>query len=260
MELDTIISIKEVGTVDTYDIHHEEKQDFFINEPNYICEGVIVHNSGIIISDTDLDEKIPIVRGKDQEYISGFQESGSCTDLLAAGFIKFDILGVNNLDIVRDVINEIKKQENRDFDIHNVPENEEKVFDILKRDTEGLFQISSPLMKNLIETTKPQNMNELCDLIALGRPGPLGVGSDKEYIHNKENPPTNIPKFISDALESTHFVLLYQEQVMKIFMNLGFSEQEADEIRGLLKKIQKLKIGKISSEEKKRLKELDLLK
>jgi DNA polymerase-3 subunit alpha len=255
--LDEIISIEPFGTKDTCDIHHKEDHGFFINEPNYICNEFLVHNSGVIISDVDLDDKIPIVKTKDGEFISGFQESGSCTDLLEAGFIKFDILGINNLDIVKEVIENLP--EGKAFDIEKMNQDDKNVYKVLNKDTEGLFQISSKLMQKLIVMTKPENQDELSDLLALGRPGPLSVGSDEEYVNYKQKPPTDIPEFIKSALGDSHYVLLYQEQVMKIFMNLDFSEKEADDIRGLLKKIQKLKLGKVSPEEKVKLKELGLL-
>lgn len=257
MHLEEIVSIEPAGIDNTYDIHHKENKHFFIDEPNYICEDILVHNSGVIISDVDLDEKIPIVRTSDNEYIAGFQESGSCTDLLAAGFIKFDILGVNNLDIVKEVIANIPEEERLEID--KIHEDDKNAFEVLKKDTEGLFQISSKLMQKLINMTDPETQRELSDLIALGRPGPLKVGSDDEYVANKKSPPESIPSFIKSALKDSHYVLLYQEQVMKIFMNLGFSESEADEIRSLLKKIQKLKLGKVSKEEKAKLKELGLI-
>lgn len=257
MELDEIISIEPYGIEDTYDIHHKENKDFYIGEPNYICEDILVHNSGVIISDIDLDQRIPIVKTSDSEYIAGFQESGSCTDLLAAGFIKFDILGVNNLDIVKDVLDNIPEEER--MEIEKIREDDPNAFEVLKKDTEGLFQISSKLMQKLIQMTKPTTQRELSDLIAIGRPGPLKVGSDEEYVANKKSPPKEIPEFIKSALSDSHYVLLYQEQVMKIFMNLGFSEAEADEIRGLLKKIQKLKLGKVTKEEKDKLKQLGLI-
>ena len=257
MILDEIVSIEPFGVKETYDIHHKEEQEFFIEEPNYICEEVLVHNSGVIISDVDLENKIPIVKTRDGDYISGFQESGSCSDLLEAGFIKFDILGINNLDIVKEVIENLPVEDN--FDINKVRKNDKEVFKVLKKDTEGIFQLSSNLMKKLIQMTNPENQDELSDLLAVGRPGPLSVGADNQYVKYKQTPPEGVPAFIEEALGDSHHVLLYQEQVMKIFMNLDFTEKEADGIRGLLKKIQKLKLGKVSTEEKKKLKELELI-
>lgn len=253
--LDVIESIEMSGIRETYDIKNKESS-FFNGEPNYICEGFIVHNSGVIISDVDLEDKVPIVRGTDREYFCGYQESGGCTDLLQAGFIKFDILGVNNLDIVKDVIGQI---EDDDFDYLNIPEDEPDVFEVLEKDPTGLFQINSNLFKKLIKDIHPRTQLELSDLIAIGRPGTLKVNADKDYVKYKKKKPDDIPRFIEDALMPSHYVLLYQEQVMKIFINLGFSEKEADDIRGLLKKIQKLKLGKVSNEERKKLKELKLI-
>jgi len=216
---------------------------------------VVVHNSGIIISDVDLDDKVPIIKGSDNEYFCGYQESGSCSDLLQAGFIKFDILGINNLDIVRDTIKELGEK----FNYLEIEEDLPEVFDVLDKDCNGLFQINSHLFRSLIDSIKPRTQSELSDLIAIGRPGTLKADADKNYVKYKKKKPDNIPAFIEDALISSHYVLLYQEQVMKIFINLGFSEKEADEVRGLIKKIQKLKLGKVTPEEKKKLKELNLL-
>lgn len=255
MYLDTIESIESNGIVQTYDIKNKETS-LFQDEGNYICEGFIVHNSGVIISDVDLDDKVPIIRGTDREYFCGYQESGGCTDLLQAGFIKFDILGVSNLDIVKDVINQIDDEE---FDYLKIPEDDPEVFEVLDKDPNGLFQINSNLFKKLIREIKPRTQLELSDLIAIGRPGTLKVNADKNYVKYKKKKPEDIPKFIEDALMPSHYVLLYQEQVMKIFINLGFSEKEADDIRSLLKKIQKIKLGKVTDVEKKKLKELKLL-
>jgi len=253
--LDTIVSIEPYGEESTRDIQNKE-EDFFLEEPNYICEDFIVHNSGVIISDVDLDDELPTVKTSDGEFIAGFQESGGCTDLLQAGFIKYDILGVNNLDIVKGVLKNIDE----DIDYLNLPLEDPITYNVLDKNVDGLFQIGSDLFKKLIRKTRPRNLLELSDLIALGRPGPLKVKADNEYEEYKKLKPKNIPKFIEDVLKDSHYVLLYQEQVMKIFMNLGFSEREADEIRSLLKKIQKLKLGKVTEEEKKKLIELGLIK
>ena len=255
MNFETIVSIEPDGEETTYDISNLE-EDFLAGEPNYIAQDFIVHNSGVIISDVDLNDKIPIIKGTDNEYFCGYQESGSCTDLLQAGFIKFDILGVSNLDIVKETIKEINED---NFNYLEIEEDLPEVFDILEKDCNGLFQINSYLFRKLIDEIKPKNQLELSDLIAIGRPGTLKAEADKNYVKYKQRKPSNIPKFIEDALINSHYVMLYQEQVMKIFMNLGFTEKEADEVRGLLKKIQKMKLGKVSQEEKKRLKELKLL-
>jgi DNA polymerase-3 subunit alpha len=255
MEIGTVVSIEKEDIDLTCDIENLEK-DFLIDEPNFICEGFVVHNSGVVISDVNLEDKIPIIQNNDGEYFCGFQESGSCTDLLQAGFIKFDILGVNNLDIIRDTIKEINKE---DFNYIEIPEDLPEVFDVLEKECLGIFQMNTSLFKKLINLIKPKTQLELSDIIAIGRPGTLKVEADKNYVKYKQRKPDNIPGFIEDVLESSHYVLLYQEQVMKIFINLGFSEREADEVRGLLKKIQKLKLGNISSEEKVRLKELKLI-
>lgn len=139
---------------------------------------------------------------------------------------------------------------------------------ISKGYTRGVFQLESYLGKSWARKLQPNNMEEVCALIALIRPGVLKAmtetssGKTKSmtqlYVDRKHGVEKNEAAYkeLEPILASTYQVLTYQEQSMKIATHIaGFNEQEADVLRKAIGKkkpelMAKLKSGFIDGAEK----------
>lgn len=103
----------------------------------------------------------------------------------------------------------------------------------------GIFQLTAGTAKYMVEEIQPSNFDELNACNAFARPGTMDFVP--QYITNRKTNKSPYPKQVSDILEETHSIILYQEQVMSVFNEIGgFSLEETNEIRGLMKKLGKL--------------------
>ncbi len=190
------------------------------------------HAAGVVISDVKLDDLVPVQKN-DNTIITQYTN----TYLEALGLLKMDFLGLRNLTVIRDTVNEIKKFQ-PDFDIDKIPEDDPKVYEMLaKGDTAGVFQFESDGMTKWLMEMKPERMDDLIVIISLYRPGPMK--SIPVYINNKRNP-RNVeylhPK-LKETLAETYGVMVYQEQVMEICRKLaGYSYGHADIVRRAMAK------------------------
>ena len=197
-------------------------------------KNITTHASGIIISSVQLDSIIPLIK-QDNMYISSY-EMGFLEEL---GLLKMDFLGNRNLTIIMDIIENIKKYENRNIDFLNIPLDDSKTLKLFYDvDTNGIFQFESDTMKNLLRRLKVTSFDDIVAADALVRPGP----DTDSYIERKNN---NIEeKYINDdikkILSPTYGVLVYQEQII-LMANVmaGFSLSEADILRRAMGKKKK---------------------
>jgi len=203
-----------------------------------VLEGVkrhaSTHAAGVVISTKPIYEKSPLYKPAGEETIVTQYSKKYLEDV---GLIKFDFLGLKNLTII-DITARMAG-----IDINSIPLDDEKTYKLLQEGkTEGIFQLESEGMKNLIKELKPTQFEDIIALIALYRPGPLGSGMIKDFIERKhglkkiEYP---VPE-LKEILEKTYGVILYQEQVMQIAERLaGYSLGEADILRRAMGKKEK---------------------
>lgn len=190
-----------------------------------------VHASGIIISENELDEIVPLIK-QDDGYICSY-EMGFLEEL---GLLKMDFLGNANLTTIMDIIKSVKEKENEEINFLNIPlDDKETLKTFYNVDTNGIFQFESDTMKNLLQGLKVTKFDDIVAADALVRPGP----DTKTYIERKEK---NISiNYQNDKLrailEPTYGVLVYQEQIMQIAnVMAGFSMSEADILRRAMSK------------------------
>jgi DNA polymerase-3 subunit alpha len=206
------------------------------------------HAAGVVISDAPLVNYLPLYRGQKGEVITQF----AMNEVGKIGLIKFDFLGLKTLTVIDETLKLINaKQPDNPLDINALSFDDTAAYDLLSSgETDGIFQLESSGMKDLIKRLKPDNFDEIIALLALYRPGPLGSGMVDEFIKGKHGQGTaeyDLPQ-LKDILEDTHGVILYQEQVMKIASTLAnFSLSDADILRRAM--------GKKKSEEMKKQKE-----
>ncbi len=197
---------------------------------------ISVHAAGIIISNTNLDEIIPLYKTDTGMYITAY--SNNQNDLEKLGLLKMDFLGINNLSIISEIFNNIKINEGLNITITNIPLDDKKTLEIFYNvDTDGIFQFESPGMKQFLKKLKPTNMNDLVAAIALFRPGPMD--NIDTYIKRKEG--ISKVDYLDPSLEAilkpTYGIIIYQEQIMQIAHVLaGYTLGEADVLRRAMSK------------------------
>jgi len=216
-------------------------------------EGVARHASthacGVVISSEPLENIVPLQHPtQDEKAIVTQYEMHSIEDL---GLLKMDFLGLKNLTIIEETRNLIKKQRGIEIDIENLPLDDKKTYELFQRgDCIGVFQLESEGMRRYLKQLKPTKLEDIVAMIALYRPGPMGLIPEYiarkqkkkkiEYLHPKLKP----------ILESTYSIPVYQEQIMKIAQELaGFTLSEADVLRKAIGK----KIKKLLLEQKEKL-------
>ncbi len=197
------------------------------------------HAAGVIISGKPIIEVAPLMKIDETENLVQF-DMKACE---AVGLIKFDFLGLKTLTIIDHTLKLIKKYEGFELELDKIPLDDEKTFELLREGkTDGVFQLESFGMKELLRRLNPTEFNDLIAVLALYRPGPLEGGLVDQYIetkHGKRNPEYLHP-LLEPILKETYGVIVYQEQVMEIARAFaGYSLGEADLIRRAIGKKEK---------------------
>ncbi len=187
-----------------------------------------IHAAGVVISDRDLSEYIPLTRGNAEEIVSQYA-MGPLTDL---GLLKMDFLGLKTLTVIRDAEVLIRTRE-PDFYIDRIPVDNRATFDVFDRgDTVGVFQFEAGQVTGFCRQFDFQNIGDIIALNALNRPGPMDLIPD--YIKRKKG--LMKIKYAHPLLEGvcadTFGIMIYQEQVMQAAQVLaGYTLGSADLLR-----------------------------
>ncbi|MBN9619385.1 MAG: DNA polymerase III subunit alpha, partial [Actinobacteria bacterium] len=142
-----------------------------------------VHAAGVIMSSDPLLDLIPIMkREQDGAIITQF-DYPTCEKL---GLIKMDFLGLRNLTILDDALDNIRKNRGETVVLEELELTDPKTFDLLARgDTLGVFQLDGGPMRALLRSMRPDNFEDISAVGALYRPGPMGANSHNEYADRK---------------------------------------------------------------------------
>lgn len=203
-----------------------------------------VHAAGVIMSDTKLSDIVPLMmRSNDGQIITQF-DYPTCE---ALGLIKMDFLGLRNLDILDDALVNIERNRGTKLVLEELTYDDPKVFELLSTgETLGIFQLDSPPMRQLLKQMQPDSFEDISAVLALYRPGPMAMKSHTNYALRKQGmqPITPIHKELaeplSDILDPTYGLIVYQEQVMQIAQRVaGFSLAQADNLRRAMGKKKK---------------------
>jgi DNA polymerase-3 subunit alpha len=194
------------------------------------------HAAGVVISDKPLVERVPLCKSPNDDIVTQF----SMNDLSAAGLTKFDFLGLKTLTVIRDALKFVEEGRGVRIDISDIPLDDRKTFQLLsKGETDGVFQLESRGMKEILVGMKPDCFEDIIALIALYRPGPLKSGMVQEFISRKQGKTKStyeVPS-LEPILKETYGVILYQEQVMQIASALAsYTMGEADTFRKAMSK------------------------
>ncbi|MBS3812206.1 DNA polymerase III subunit alpha [Candidatus Bipolaricaulota bacterium] len=189
------------------------------------------HAAGVVIAPGKLTNYAPLQRLSDGEIVTQYDMEV----LEDIGLLKMDFLGLRNLTIIDKAFNLIEKAEGEELTLADIPENDEKTFELLKRgDTIGVFQLESEGMQGLMKRLEPEEFEDIIAANALYRPGPLESGMTEDYIKRKHgNQEVTYPHpELQGVLDETYGLPIYQEQIMQMAQELaGFSLPEADTLR-----------------------------
>lgn len=192
------------------------------------------HAGGVVISLGDMAQYAPLYR-ENGENSPVVQFNKDICEMI--GLIKFDILGLKNLDIIQECVKAINAGRPQDakLDMDDIPMDDQKTIELFKQaDTYGIFQFESIGMRRLMKDLSPDNFEELVALVALFRPGPLQSKMDKDFIERKFNASKIVYPHarLKETLGPTYGTIIYQEQVMSIARELaGYSLGQADILR-----------------------------
>ncbi len=201
-----------------------------------------VHPSGISISYYDLDGIMPLQKTNDDSLISGYDMND-----VASLSVKFDILGLRTLSVVHDVCKQVGINAS-DIDI-----NHETIYAALSclRSPQGLFQIEAETNFKVCKLIAPQNLEQLSAVVAIARPGALDF-KDSYATYVRTGDFQSVHEFFDDILSYTGGIPLYQEQLMKMAVKVGFTLDEAEQLRRIVgkKKVDQMPAWKAKIEEK----------
>jgi DNA polymerase-3 subunit alpha len=203
-----------------------------------------VHAAGVILSKYPLLDVIPIHRREADGAIITQFDMGACE---AIGLLKMDFLGLRNLSVLDEALLNIKSNQGIDVVLEDLELADQKTFELLGRgDTLGVFQLDGGPMRALLRQMAPDSFEDISAVIALYRPGPMGVNAHNDYADrkNKRKPVVPIHPELSEPLAeilgNTYGLIVYQEQVMAIAQKVaGFSLGRADLLRKAMGKKQK---------------------
>ncbi|MCB0928223.1 MAG: DNA polymerase III subunit alpha [Mycolicibacterium insubricum] len=195
-----------------------------------------VHACAVIMSSQPLIEAIPLwKRPQDGAIITGW-DYPSCE---AIGLLKMDFLGLRNLTIIGDCLANIKANRGEDLDLEKLTFDDEKTYELLSRgDTLGVFQLDGGPMRDLLRRMQPTEFNDIVAVLALYRPGPMGMNAHNDYADRKNarqpikpiHPELEEP--LKEILAETYGLIVYQEQIMFIAQKVAsYSMGKADALR-----------------------------
>lgn len=196
-----------------------------------------MHAAGVIIADNDdVSEYVPLAWNSEKQ-----QWCCQCDMIEAemqAGLLKFDFLGLRNLDIITETLRLIKRNTGLSIDIEKIPQESNIYREIFaKGKTNFVFQFESDGMKNLLQKFQPENLEHLIMLNALFRPGPLQYANSICEVKRGKKKPEYICEEAKDVLKVTYGYAVYQEQIMQICNKVaGFTLGEADLVRRYMSK------------------------
>ena len=207
-----------------------------------------VHPSGILLSYDKMIESCPCELDSSKDTVSSFD-----MNWVSMFNVKLDVLGLRTVSVVDEcckILKETKgidlRQEDIDLDDEFIYQN---LFDLKNR--YGLFHIEADTNYEVCRKVKPKNLEELSAVLALGRPGAM------QFIDQYANYTNNgvyeaIHPLFDDILKSTGGVALYQEQLMKMANQIGFTLDEAEILRRIVgkKKIKEVRKWKKKIKEK----------
>lgn len=203
-----------------------------------------IHASGFVVGDEPLAAICPLrldksAGRKDGEIATQFDMH----EIESLGFMKLDFLALKNLSVLKEAKMLIERNHGTEWNfkkLHHQSDLENYDFwSLLDRGlTIGVFQVEDGgIAKKIASKMQCRNIEDLAVLVALNRPGPLRAGYVDMYLDRRDGAKYEVlDPFIADIVKDTYGVFVYQEQVISLFTKMGFSLEEADDVRRIMGK------------------------
>ena len=195
---------------------------------------ISVHAAGVVMSKYDIDETIPLYKNQLGMYVTGYSKDY----LEPLGLLKMDFLGISNLTLLDEVINNIRNTEKINITFQNIPLNDKKTIELFNQgDTDGIFQFESSGMIKFLKKLKATSFNDIYAALSLYRPGPMESIDDYIKRRNGKVKIDYIHKDLEPILKETYGIIIYQEQIMQTACKIaGYTLGEADILRRAMSK------------------------
>lgn len=245
--LDECMETEEFSTA-----YKNDKVAKHIIDTAFQLEGLIrqtgIHAAGVVIAQAPVTEFIPVMRRPVGGKMGPITTQWDMHYVELCGMLKIDFLGIRNLAVITECVNNLKASRGIDVNVKDIPLDDVPTYQALAAgQTVGVFQLESAGMRDMTVDIQPNCIEDIMTIITLYRPGPLNSGADKMYINRrkgKERVSYPHPKF-EELLSENYGLMLYQEDVLAMARQLaGFSAGEADDLRKAIGKKQMDKIGK----------------
>ena len=208
-----------------------------------------VHPSGIAISYYNIEDICPVQKTGDGDLVSGYD-----MNYVAELMVKFDVLGLRTLTVVNKVC------EMLDIDMESIDVDNDSIYKNFENliTAQGLFQIEADTNFKVCKKVKPKNLEQLSAVVAIARPGALDF-ADQYATYSSTGEFQLVHDFFAEELSYTGGIPLYQEQLMKMAVRLGFTLDESEQLRRIVgkKKVDQMPAWKEKIEQKVKEKNLD---
>ncbi|MGA8207980.1 MAG: DNA polymerase III subunit alpha [Candidatus Dormiibacterota bacterium] len=203
------------------------------------------HAGGVVIAPGPLVDYVPLQRATTnrEAVVTQFDMDG----VQKIGLLKMDFLGLENLTILEETLENIEARTGERPDIDAIPLDDSATYELLARgDTLGVFQLEQPGGRRIVMEMRPRSIEDMAAAVALNRPGVIEGGATDLYMKRRrgEEPITYLLPGLEPILQDTHGVIVYQDQVMQIAAEAaGFSLGAADLLRAAMGKKDKRKMA-----------------
>ncbi|WP_407920124.1 DNA polymerase III subunit alpha [Enterococcus timonensis] len=195
---------------------------------------ISTHAAGVVIGSGPLVQWVPLQTGANQIALTQF----TMGNVETVGLLKMDFLGLKNLSILQDAVDNVSQTIGRTFDVHEIPFDDQETLKLFARgDTSGIFQFESNGIRSVLKRLNPTTFEDVAAVNALYRPGPME--NIDHFIQRKKGLEkiTYPDESLSEILGNTYGIIVYQEQVMQVANRLaGFTLGQADILRRAVSK------------------------
>lgn len=213
----------------------EEKARSQYPEVFYYYDGLLdvaisqsMHPAGIVASPITLRDHYGTFLSEGKEIL---QIDMECVH--EAGLVKYDILGLKNIEIIKDTYALIGKPYPKS---HEINWNDDAVWNDMLRSPIGIFQFESAFAFDSLRKFKTHSIYDMSLVTACIRPS--GASYRDELLQRK--PHHNPSPIIDDLLKDNLGYLIYQEDTIKFLQQIcGLSGSEADNVRRAIGRKQK---------------------
>lgn len=196
-----------------------------------------VHAAGVVVGAEPLWKYVATYTkenvGKDKKTLSVLSVDKYDGEYLQ--LLKLDALGLQTMGMIRIALELIGMSLE---DLYAISMEDEKTLDAFRRaDVVGVFQFEGRTTRMVCQEVAPTTFQELVDINALSRPGPLHSGSTADYIavkHGRQDV-EHLHPMVDELTHYSQYQIIYQEQILALCRNVGkFPWVHASEIRKVI--------------------------